>query len=236
MIELNLLPDVKKEFIKAQRVRNTVITFAIFATIAAAGLTVLLGLTVYAGQAVFISTRTNDIKKAQSELSATNEIDKYLTVQNQLSNIDTLHSDKYIYSRVFGYLQQINPTPPNNVALSRVVLNKEDNTLSIEGSARNFEAVTAFQETMKQATLSYKTDGDEAEQKINLFDEVTLKAANLVNVEGVSLANFEFSLTLPEAAFLYTSRDLTVSVPNLTTSDADRNAPKAVFGTKPEGS
>lgn len=233
MIELNLLPDVKKEFIKAQRTRNTVITGAIFTTIVAGGLVVLLALTVYGGQAAYIALKTNDIKKAQQELSDIPEIDKYLTVQNQLSNIDSLHSEKYIYSRLFGYLQQINPNAPNNVALTRLEATKADNTIVIEGTARNFEAVNVFQETMKQAQLKYTADGTES--TVSLFDEVTLTGTSLVSLENQTLTNFEFSLTLPSTAFTATSSNISVSVPTLTTSDADRNAPKAVFGASPEG-
>lgn len=233
MIELNLLPDVKKEFIKAQRTRNTVITGAIFTTIIAGGLVVLLALTVYGGQAVFIATRTNDIKKAQQELSSIPEIDKYLTVQNQLSNIDALHSDKYLYSRIFTYLQQVNPSNPNNVALSSVEATKEGDTIAIKGTARNFDAVNIFQETMLQAQLRYKTDG--TDQTMPLFQDVTLTNTALVNVDGRTLTTFEFTLTVDKTAFLASSTDVNVTVPSVTTSDADKNAPRAVFGTSPEG-
>lgn len=235
MIELNLLPDVKKEFIKAQRTRNTVITSAVLITFVAAGIVVLLALTVYAGQAVYIATKTSDIKKAQATLSSVPEIDKYLTVQNQLSNIDSIHSGKYIYSRVFGYLQQLNPSKPNNVALSSVKVQKEENLLLLTGTARNFEAVGVFQETLKRAEFSYKENGQGEVQTVPLFSSVTLLSTNISNTEDTPLSNFEFSLVLPEVSLLPTTTDIKITVPVLTTSDADQNAPKAIFGTKPEG-
>lgn len=231
MIELNLLPDVKKEFIRAQRTRNTVSAASILVTLGAAGILVFLGLVVYGGQALYISTKTSDIKKAHKELSEIPEIDKYLTVQNQLSNINDLHADKYIYSRAMDYLLQLNPAQPNNVALAAVTLTKEDNSLQIEGTARNFAAVSVFQTTLTNATLNYKADGED--RNIPLFSSVMLVDTGLANVEGTTFSRFEFELIFTEEAFMRTTTDPAVTVPNITTSDAARNAP-ILFGEKPE--
>lgn len=234
MIELNLLPDVKKEFIKAQRTRNTVISSSIIITIGAGILTALLVSYVYVAQPLLISAQTSNIKKSADTLKAIPDIDKYLTVQNQLNNLDKLHDGLYVYSRAFTYLQQLNPSAPNNVAFSTVTFDKELKTLEIQGVARNFQGLNVFKNTLENASLSYKT-GD-TQSTIPLFDQVVLQEASLASVNNVAVANFKFQLTYPDVAFLNTSTDVKLSVPSLTTSDADRNAPKAVFGTQPEGS
>lgn len=234
MIELNLLPDVKKQFIKAQRTRNVVIGSSIIITGTAAAIVVLTALYVYGAQALLISARTNDIKRVQTELKSIPEVEKYLTVQNQLSNIDTLHSKKLVYSRVFDYLQQLNPSQPNNIILSSVIVSKESGTMTIEGTASNFQAVNVFQTTLSSATLNYKVKGSDELVQSPLFTTVLLSDTGLVVVDGGSVARFEFTLTTAEEAFLRTSSDLTVSIPNEVTSDGDRNAPKVIFGNKPE--
>lgn len=234
MIELNLLPDVKKEFIKAQRTRNAVISGSILATIGAGIVIAVLATTVYIGQQAVIAVQTDSIKKKENELKSKPEIDKYLTVQNQLKHIDELHNSKYTYSRAFTYLQQLNPAQPNNVALRTVKLNKEVNTLEITGTARNFEALSVYKTTLENAELKYKAIGSEEQSSTKLFDSIVLTQASLANVDNKVLTNFEFTLTYPEAAFATSSKDISISIPSLVTSDADRNAPKQVFGTQPE--
>lgn len=235
MIELNLLPDVKKEFIKAERTRNTVISISIIVTIVAGAITALLVSYVYAAQPLIISTQTSEIQKKEDALKAIPEIDKYLTVQNQLKNIQSLHDGLYVYSRAFTYLQDLNPAAPNSVALSSVLFNKAENTLEIEGVANNFQSLNVFQNTLRNAKLTYKVEGEESVSTINLFNTVSLTQAALTSVNNVSLASFKFQLVYPAEAFLNTSKDVKVVIDKVVTSDADQNAPKEVFGTQPSG-
>ena len=235
MIELNLLPDVKKEFIRAQRTRNTVISIAIITTIAAGVITAILATTVYIGQAVAIKVQTDDIKKKANELKSKPEIDKYLTIQNQLKNLDQLHNGKYAYSRAFNYLQKVNPAQPNNVALSKVTFTKEGNILVLEGTSRNFEALAVYKTTLENASLKYKTPGVEDETTVKLFDTVSLTEASLSNIDGKPLTSFKILVTYPEVAFSYSTSSVDVTVPNVVTSDGDRNTPKELFGSQPGG-
>ena len=51
MIQINLVPDVKQEMLRAQRMRNFTISMAIVVGLVAAGVVVILGL-VYGAQVV----------------------------------------------------------------------------------------------------------------------------------------------------------------------------------------
>ena len=62
MVQLNLLPDVKKEFLQAQRTRNAVVTICIFVSIIFVAVLIVLGV-VMGGQAIQKTVVTNDIKK-----------------------------------------------------------------------------------------------------------------------------------------------------------------------------
>jgi len=241
MIELNLLPDVKKEYLRAQKTRNAVISGAILTTIAAGVITVILATTVYVGQNAVISLQKKSIQDKHSKLAAQPEIEKYLTVQNQLKNIDSLHDGKYLYSRAFSYLQSLNPASPNNVALSTVSLTKETKTIELEGTARNFEALSVYKMTLETAQLKYASDGADGEQNIPMFDSVSLVEAGLKNIDGKNLVSFRMQITYPDTIFLASTKNGKVQVPSQVTSDGDRNAPKPsdkpaeVFGTEPEG-
>ena len=234
MIELNLLPDVKKEYLNAQRTRNTVISGSIIATIAAGVITVILASTVYIGQNAVIALQKNSVKEKNEKLKSQPEIEKYLTVQNQLKHIAALHDGKFLYSRAFTYLQALNPATPNNVALASVSLIKEGTTLDVEGTARNFEALTTFKATLESANLRYTTGDSTEEQSVRMFTTVSLLDAGLRTVDGGSLVGFRLQLTYPDTIFLKATKNGKVEVPSLVTSDGDRNAPKELFGTQPQ--
>lgn len=98
MIEINLIPDVKQELLRAQRSRTMVITGSIFASIVAAGVVVLLLLYVFGVQTVRSNVLDDDIKKGAANLSQVEDLSEMLTIQNQLKKIAELDSQK-IYHR-----------------------------------------------------------------------------------------------------------------------------------------
>ena len=233
MIELNLLPDLKKDFIRAQRMRNLVISASIVVTMVAGGLTVLLLLTVYGGQTLISNNLDGSIKKNYDILSKKPEIDKYLTVQNQLKNLDGLHSERYAYAKALDYLQQLNPSEPNNVALSAALLTKDSKSLVIEGTTNNFESLNVFKNTLENAQLTYTLDGKP--ETVKLFDTVKLDEAVVTSLGTRKLASFKFSLTYPKEAFISSIPETAISVPKATLSDGDSSAPKQLFGNQPGG-
>lgn len=235
MIELNLLPDVKKEFINAQRTRNTVISVSILVTIAAGIVTLLLAATVYGGQVAVMAAQTQSIQKKKAELGNKPEIDKYLTVQNQLKNIDSLHSSKPLYSQAFNYLQALNPAAPNNVALTNLEIRAEDSKMEMTGTVRNFEALTIFKTTLESAKLNYTTRGSDEKQSTKLFDSISLMDASLKSTDNGSLVSFTMQLFYPPAIFDAATQNAVIDVPKEITSDSGRNAPKELFGTEPGG-
>lgn len=232
MIELNLLPDVKKEFIKAQQTRNTVISGAILVCIIAVGVIGLLATTVYGAQKVLIDNLNKEIKSNHQKVANKQEINKYLAIQSQLANLDTAASERAVYARLFDYLPQLNPAAPFNVTLYDVMLDKTTTTITMSGSATNFEAVNNFKNTLEKAQLVYTKDG--ASSETPLFTSVISGAPTLSNDSGQLQALFELTITYAPEAFDPSIKETKISVPKLVTSDGDQNAPKELFGIKPQ--
>ena len=112
MIEVNLIPDVKREYLHAQRVRNTVISVSMLVAAAAAGAVIVLGLAL--GSLQFASGQAdNAIKSKYKELSDKPDINDLLTIQNQLTQIDMISSNQGVNSRIFDTLSAVNPQAPN---------------------------------------------------------------------------------------------------------------------------
>lgn len=183
MIELNLLPDVKKEFIRAQRTRNMVISGAIFVCIVAAGAVALLATTVYGAQNVWIANLKKEIAENHQIVANKQEINKYLAIQSQLNALDMKAQERSVYERLFDFLPQLNPAPPFNVTIYDFDLVKDTSTITMSGSADSFEAVNNFKYTLEQAKLKYKLE-DGTTNETELFTNVTSSAPTLSTTNG----------------------------------------------------
>lgn len=231
MIGLNLLPDVKKEFVKAQRTRNQVISFSLLSMMIAGGFVVFLGLFVYVGQGKAIDIVKSDIAKNEKTLEGKTEINKYLTIQNQLSQLQTLHDSSHVgeYSRLFDYLVKLNPAAPNSVGLGSVNLTQATSTITLQGATTSakVQSLDVFKNTLENAMLTYTYNGETLEK--TLFSSVTLKSASLSQTSTSNVVSFEFELKYSPEAFWPGVTNVELVVPKQTISDAQTNAPSELF-------
>lgn len=172
MIEINLLPDVKQEFIRAQRLRNTVISISILVGLAAVGIVLLLGS--FLGTQVIRDKLAGDaIDKEFKKLSEVDDISKIVTIKNRLAKISDINQNRSISSRIFDVLTAINPQEPNDVKMSSVTYDPEDRTISVEGSAKNgYAATDVFKKTILNTKFEY-VDGEKTET-VPLTSDVTI--------------------------------------------------------------
>ena len=87
MIEINLIPDVKQELLRAQAQRNIVISASIVLAIAAGAVVVLVALYVFGGQKLLMDNANKKIDKEYATLSSVEDLDRLLTIQNQLKKV-----------------------------------------------------------------------------------------------------------------------------------------------------
>ena len=181
MISLNLLPDVKKDLLRVRRERNLVVSISVVVVGASIGVLLLLSGTLgvlVATKALMENGIKNDeqtIKQAQKK----KQLDKYITVQNQLKQIGKLKSDQQVYSRLMDYLTQLNPAAPNNVQISSATIeapagssgstssssssstSADGITMTIEGKTTNFSALDVYKNTLSKAQLSYEVEEED---------------------------------------------------------------------------
>ncbi len=162
MIEINLIPDVKKELLKANKTRNFVVTISIFVGVGALALVAVLGL-ILGGQNITIGELNKSIVKKSSQLGEVEDLNKMLTIQNQLAAIPGLNDGKPITSRVLGLLDVINASSADEIEISNLNLDVETNTLTIEGQTpAGYPAIEAMVKTINKATLSYDVRQEQA--------------------------------------------------------------------------
>lgn len=162
MIEINLVPDVKQELIKAQRVRSTVISFAILVGAISIGVVVVLAIWVVGVQTARGIISDNTITSESQKLSKVADISNTLTIQNQLSLLSQLHSSKRVDSRIFDVLNTINPPQPNDIAINKLTLDSSTNSVSISAQAPNgYPALEVFKKTIDATTFQYTLNGQD---------------------------------------------------------------------------
>jgi hypothetical protein len=109
MLQLNLLPDVKKELLHARRMRNLVMTVCIFVSGGAIAVAIIfslvLGGTVLRKDSLAREVDEN-IAKIDSEKSK-HQLTDYLSVQNDLSLISSIKKSQPQLSRLYDYLDVI---------------------------------------------------------------------------------------------------------------------------------
>lgn len=213
MIQLNLLPDVKLEYIKAQRSRRLIFSISAIVTIAAIGLLILL-LSISALQKKHINDLSKDIKEGSAELKGKPQIDRVLTVQNQLERLTELHSDKPAVAKLFTYLDQVVPT---QISVNNLNLDFETQKITVNGGADTLSNVNRFVDTLK--FTKYRADGDS--EGAQAFKDVVLTSFNLSNEQGgggtSSPATYAIELTFDPIIF-DTTKEIKLDVPSRTST------------------
>ena len=234
MIEVNLIPDVKQEFIRAQRTRNAVISFSILAMIIAAGLVVLLAV-VLGAQRVSELVADNTIKSEYNKLKNVENINSLITIQNQLQNVTELNDQKIVGSRLFDVLTAINPQAPNDIRMSTVTLSPSDNQLAIEGVASNsFTAADVMKKTILNTKIEYSLNGEN--RSAPLATEVDLSDASYgEDASRAKVLRFKVVFQYPEELFKNNVADMRIVSPtgSIDMTDSKRLVPDSLFTTKP---
>lgn len=237
MIQLNLLPDLKKEFLRAQKVKGLVISVSILVTLGAIGLSALLFVYVTFVQQLQVTLASDDITRKMQQLKDIPDVDKYLTIQNQLGSLPSLHSDKGNYSRLFDFLSVLNPGEPNAATLGNLQLVTGEKVIMLTGTTSSFESLNVFVDTLKNAQITYKVNGEGDDVIENIFEQVLVQTSGLVQGEADNAVSFTIRTVYRDAVFAVVNKDMTAKVPNITTTPSVTESPNPVFDTqnKPEG-
>lgn len=206
-VEFNLLPDTKMDVVKANRTRSTIISIAFLVSAVSLAIFILLFFTADVLQSKQLKDANNDINTANNKLRNTANLEKILTVQNQLSALTKLHQGKHINSRIYAYLPQVTPT---NVSIGSLTLDNTANTLQISGTAVSQHAVNTFIDTLKFTT--YTPSGGTNKQ--NAFPSVVETNFAL----GTPKVSYVLQVTFDPALFSNAQSAPTLNVPNLTTT------------------
>jgi Tfp pilus assembly protein PilN len=217
MIQFNLLPDVKLEYIRSRRTKRMVTLASSLIAGCTLAILVILFLSVHVIQRQHINNLNRDIAKDTTTLKAVPDLDKILTVQNQLKSLPDLNNKKPVSSRMLDYLVQLTPT---QVSISHIVVNFADNTVAVTGKADSLEVINKYADTIK--FTKYKVAG--SEDQTAAFSGVVLKNFG----RDDKLATYEINYSFDPVIF-DSSKDITLVVPKIVTTGSETEKPKLLF-------
>lgn len=233
MIEINLVPDVKQELIRAERVRAAVISIAIVVGLAAAGVVILLALYVYGLQTVRGAVDDNQIKDENTKLTSVEDLSKTLTIQNQLSKIAAFQDQRKMTSRLFDVLTAIIPPAPNNMSISSLSIDTEARTIAIEGQAANsYPALEVFKKTIEGAKVRYADDTSSQEETL-ASDISTSDVSFGEDASGAKVLRFALTFTYSDKLFSPSANSVAVIISNQgNVTDSYLGVPQSIFADR----
>ena len=132
--EINLVPEIKYQMLKSMRFRK-VSTFVCAIVAAVVGVaTAVFGIIVVTQNNTLAQqdTKLDSMAKKISEFSS---MDDFLTLQSQLNAIQTVNDNKQVLSRIFGVISMLRPQGGDELTLSKVSVNMDDDVVTMEGQA-----------------------------------------------------------------------------------------------------
>lgn len=177
MIQINLIPDVKQELLRAQAQRNIVISASIVLSIAAGIIVVLVASFVFGAQQYTMGKTNEAIDEQYKTLSEVEDLDRLLTIQNQLKKVSALNENKNVASRIYGMLNVIVPTDSQHeITISSMTVDptpgeegevSPDETtnrgarITLEGQTTgSYASLEVFEKTIAAAVIEYNLPKD----------------------------------------------------------------------------
>lgn len=235
MIEINLVPDVKQELIKAKQVRTLVVSGAIVVGIVAVGIVILLALYKFGVQEIRSSVAKSDIEKGLNELKETPDLANMLTIQNQLASVSELHDQKNISSRIFELLVAINPSAPNQVTFTSFKFDAQNTLIRMEAQTQGgYTSADVFKKMVQAVKFDYQPNLDSKAQELPIVSEVVL--SNLSYGEdsvGVKVLRFSVDMKYSPELFAATSKNVRIVRPGYeNVTDSFKYLPESLFGNR----
>lgn len=250
MIEINLIPDVKRELLKAQAWRSFIV-FVCFAISVGAIALVVVVLGIMGGQALLIGNNDNSIKSDFAKIQGIQDVDKTTTLQNQLSEIENLRKASPNTSRILNQiLVAIRPTGENGVDFTAINYEPETRLITLEGQTVNgSRAIDALQKTIRETVFIYSSKADktcsEAEAdngEENCFKEKLIADSTTVDLvelssgeseEGGQVARYKITFTLNPKALRFSTKNFAVKSPSKKdVTDSRTQIPDDIFKAK----
>lgn len=138
--EINLVPDVKGEMIKALKLRNFIFFLCIVVASASVAVSIIFA-GIAGGQQAIVDGKKNTIDTLSKKINSYSDLSDFLTIKDQLGNLSSISDNKKLLSRVFNVLPALLPTGANTITISELNINLSTDkpTISFDAQANSGE-------------------------------------------------------------------------------------------------
>jgi Tfp pilus assembly protein PilN len=217
MIQFNLLPDVKLEYMRAKRLK-TILTLISVLVASFSLVIVMILLAVTFAQKNNIKELDEDIATAAKTVQETKNLNRILTVQNQLQSLSDVHSKKPAATRLFDYLSK---TTPVGVTLSSTKVDLVSYTISFTGQSPDLLSINRYVDILKFTTFTegpIEGETAEAAEAKPAFTQVVLSGFATGKEETTFQINVNYS---PE--IFDNQKQITLIIPKGITTRSQQN-------------
>ena len=176
MYEISLVPDVKGEMIKQQKIRNLIFMICVIVAGSCAAVILIL-VSIMTGQSIKIASQDTEISCRSTGLTTDGgtcdgskygtgimrfeNVSELLTIQDQMRNINLLNERKMKLSRIFAYLDVLLPMGDDKILIDELNLSLEKGTIYFEGNgySSNNTHTRSIEAFKKKALASYYDTG-----------------------------------------------------------------------------
>lgn len=232
MTQINLIPDVKRDLLRAQAIRNFVIFISVIAGGASIAI-VFIAFGIFGGLLITTGLNESNIKSKFETLSKTSDIDETIIVQSQLSEISKIQKNAPRTSRLMNQIiSAIHTKGANEVQFSSVNYNPSTRTVTIEGQTKNgYSALEGFKKTVRETKILYREtakketctiaqaeNGEDDCIIANLVadgEDVNVTESSLAEDEsGEKVLRFSVNFNLNEKALVFETKNFAVKSPS----------------------
>jgi len=119
----------------------------------------------------------------------------------------------------------LNPSPPNNINLTGAQLVTTDSSVILNGTTASFESLNVFVDTLKNAQVNFKVNGEGELIKEAMFDQVFVQNSGLGKTNNTTLVSFTIRALYKSSVFNARNTDVVAEVPNITTTPSATQSP-----------
>lgn len=170
--EINLVPDIKNEMIKALKLRNFIFFLCIVVSAGAIVAALVFGAIVGA-QNLALDDKTNTLSQMSKAVNDYDDLGDFLTIQGQVEGINYVSENRNFLSRIFNIISTFQPTNGDTIEISTMNVNLVKSTMTIEAQADaksnngiDYNVLESFKKSMNYLSFDYGSYVDKNGEEI----------------------------------------------------------------------
>lgn len=170
--EINLVPDIKNEMIKALKLRNFIFFLCIVVSASAIAAALIFG-GIAGAQGIALNDKTETLDKMSDAVHDYDDLGDFLTIQGQVEGLNYVSENRNFLSRVFNIISTFQPTNGDTIEISTMNVNLVKSTMTIEAQADaksdngiDYNVLESFKKSMNYLSFDYGSYVDKNGEEI----------------------------------------------------------------------